>query len=79
MPILRLLDDGQTVSDRTFIQWKATDVCMDWQCPDCDTAHHVDADFCYAVKCMVCGSTFKLGTDVTLKKTKDKSGCVVEC
>lgn len=79
MTIIKILDDGQTVSDHTFIQWKGTDVCMGWHCPDCDTAHHVDAYFCYAVKCMVCGSTFTVGTDVTLTKTKDESGSVIEC
>lgn len=36
-----------------WIQWKGTDVCMDVHCA-CDALFHVDATFCYFVKCPEC-------------------------
>lgn len=35
----------------TFIQWKGTDVCMDWYCPNCGKHNHEDRDFMYEVQC----------------------------
>lgn len=65
----------------TFIQWKGTNVCMDWICPVCDEQYHVDADFCYFLKCLECGSLFKVGTAVSLtlqdSTTDENDKCVV--
>lgn len=46
-----------------WIQWKGTGVCMDVHLPCCDDAH-VDADFCYFIKCS-CGKVWNL--DPTIK------------
>lgn len=40
-----------------WIQWKGTNVCMDVHCA-CDAVTHVDATFCYYVKCSVCGRVY---------------------
>jgi len=40
-----------------WIQWKRTDVCMDIYC-ECGELSHVDADFCYSVKCPYCGKIY---------------------
>lgn len=47
----------------TFIQWKGTDVCLDFYCP-CGAIGHVDADFACYVRCGGCGLVFELGTQV---------------
>lgn len=50
-----------------FIQWKGTDVCLDFHCP-CGTHSHLDADFTYYVRCAGCGSIYQMGTQVIAKK-----------
>ena len=42
-----------------WIQWKGTNVCMDVYCK-CGEHLHVDADFCYAVKCVKCKQIYEL-------------------
>lgn len=55
---------------RCYIQWKGTDVCIDFHCP-CGMHHHFDGDFMYAVKCMDCGTVFEAGTQVRFTKITD--------
>lgn len=60
--------------DKTFIQWKGTDICLDWYC-DCGELNHEDGDFCYEVECPKCGAVYALGTKISLRKldlTKEK-------
>jgi uncharacterized protein (DUF983 family) len=52
----------------TFIQWKGTDICMDFWCPECGAQSHFDGMFGYAIKCSDCGSFFEMPTDVQVKK-----------
>ena len=52
----------------TFIQWKGTDLCMDFWCPECGSHSHFDGMFAYAIKCDGCGSFFEMPTDVPVKK-----------
>lgn len=59
---------------QTFIQWKGTDVCMDWYC-DCGEHNHIDKDFAYEVECDKCHAVYAVGTNVMLRKldlTKEK-------
>jgi hypothetical protein len=58
---------------RTFIQWKGTDVCMDFYC-DCGTDNHYDAEFAYFVRCSGCRRVFRVGTEVTMTETTDTRG-----
>lgn len=43
----------------TFLQWKGTDVCMDFHC-ECGAHCHFDGDFAYAVKCPHCGTVWQM-------------------
>lgn len=64
------------MSWNTHIQWKGTDVCIDIICPKCGNQDHIDADFCYFVRCESCKTTWRLGTEVSLTKTDDAwEGC----
>lgn len=56
---------------QNFIQWKGTDVCMDFHC-ECGNSFHVDDDFAYALKCLQCGKVWKLGTEVSVTELTDK-------
>lgn len=55
---------------RMFIQWKGTDVCLDFYCP-CGTHGHFDGYFAYAVRCPECGAVFEMGTQVIVKRRDD--------
>jgi hypothetical protein len=63
-------------SDATmFIQWKGTDVCLDFHCP-CqpeDTAYssHLDGFFAYFVRCPRCGAVYEMGTQVIARRLAD--------
>lgn len=37
-----------------FIQWKGTDVCLDYYC-ECGEQSHFDGYFAYRLKCPYCG------------------------
>jgi len=56
---------------RNFIQWKGTDVCMDFHCI-CGNMFHIDDDFTYAVKCLKCNKVWELGTEVSVTEKTDK-------
>jgi hypothetical protein len=50
-----------------FIQWKGTDVCMDFHCP-CGHMGHVDDDFAYYVRCQGCGAVYEMNWYVTARQ-----------
>lgn len=58
-----------------FIQWKGTDVCMDFQCscaPDDEAyAFHFDGMFAYIVECPRCHTMYELGTQVRARRLSD--------
>lgn len=59
-----------------FIQWKGTDVCLDFYCP-CGSHCHFDGDFAYYLKCPDCGAVYEMGTQVIAKRvTGEPNGTV---
>ena len=42
-----------------FIQWKGTDVCMDFVC-ECGEQYHFDGLFAYALHCPKCNAIFEM-------------------
>lgn len=58
-------DCGTGAASQGWVQWKGTDVCMDVRC-ECGELTHVDAMFCYFLKCGNCGRKFLVGAHVTL-------------
>lgn len=67
--------DGSDAS--MFIQWKGTDVCMDFSCP-CGHFGHFDGGFAYAVRCPACGAVYEMGTQVIAKRRDDFTGHIVD-
>jgi ribosomal protein S27E len=60
-----------------FIQWKGTEVCMDFRCP-CGAEGHVDASFAYYVRCHGCGAIYEMGTQVIARRVAEANGAVVD-
>lgn len=52
----------------TFVQWKGTDLCMDFQCPECSAQAHFDGLFAYAIQCPGCGAYFEMPTNLPLTR-----------
>jgi transcription elongation factor Elf1 len=59
-----------------FIQWKGTEVCLDFNCP-CGHEGHVDAGFAYFVECGGCGAVYQMGTQVIAKRVEPGERAVV--
>lgn len=56
-----------------FIQWKGTDVCMDFWCK-CGGGGHFDGYFAYTIKCPDCGAVYQLKSSVEMTElTPDDS------
>lgn len=53
-----------------FIQWKGTDVCMDFQC-DCGENCHFDGDFAYTVQCPRCLTVWEMPSFIFPRKACD--------
>ena len=43
-----------------FVQWKGTDICMDFHCPRCEGDSHFDGMFAYNIQCPRCKGYFKM-------------------
>lgn len=62
----------KTTDPYAFIQWKGTDVCMDFHCK-CGAHCHFDGDFAYVVKCPHCEAIWEMPCYVTPRKTNKKT------
>jgi hypothetical protein len=60
-----------------FIQWKGTDVCMDFHC-ECGAHHHIDAEFVYAVRC-TCGQLWEMPHSIRPLKVDEYDGPIHQC
>ncbi|WP_319502559.1 hypothetical protein [uncultured Draconibacterium sp.] len=61
-----------------FIQWKGTDVCMDFHC-ECGQHNHYDGYFGYEVKCKKCGTHYAPSCNVEMIKITDSdNSCPLE-
>lgn len=57
-----------------FIQWKGTDVCMDFHC-ECGAYQHIDGMFVYSVKCDDCGVEWEMPSRIfPRRKSSDAVG-----
>lgn len=66
----RGVDPGGWGPLRTNIQWKGTDVCIDFDCP-CGAHGHFDGYFAYSIRCKGCGKVYELGYRVRTIETTD--------
>jgi hypothetical protein len=62
--------EGSEVS--MFIQWKGTDLCVDFICADCGEITHYDGYHAYVLECP-CGAVWQLGTQVIAKRVTEST------
>ncbi len=53
-----------------FIQWKGTEVCMDFHCK-CGEYNHYDGYFAYFIKCRGCNAVYKCSNEIEMEKVHD--------
>jgi hypothetical protein len=58
-----------------FVQWKGTDVCLDFNCP-CGYGGHFDGTFAYALRCGNCGQVYEMPHTFKLAPVKDDGGAI---
>lgn len=60
----------------TNIQYKGTDLCMDFICPGCGTNSHYDGYFHQVIKCPECGDAYELARDIPAVKLAEDDGAI---
>lgn len=65
------IEDNPT-NPHAFIQWKGTDVCMDFHC-DCGAHCHFDGDFAYAVKCPHCETIWEMPCNIVPRRADERT------
>src|SRR5688572_30638924 len=72
----RSLEKGFTYDDvkepHAFVQWKGTDVCMDFRC-ECGANCHFDGGFAYTVKCPHCETVWEMPWNIFPRKANDQT------
>lgn len=58
-----------------FIQWKGTDVCMDFHC-ECGHHNHYDDYFAYVIKCSECGNLYAPSSNVEMIRVKESDSFI---
>lgn len=64
-PIRYSPDFSEIDGTHVFIQWKGTDVCLDFRC-ECGAYGHFDGGFAYALRCGSCHRAWALPHSVAL-------------
>lgn len=59
------LEETKPDGPHGWIQWKGANVCMDVHC-ECGRHTHVDAEFCYRIRCGGCGKLYDVAGYVRL-------------
>lgn len=52
-----------------YIQWKGTDVCLDFEC-ECGWSGHFDGEFAYVLVCGGCEREWEMPATVPLRKNE---------
>lgn len=62
----------KTDGPHVWVQWKGTDVCLDFVC-ECGAYDHIDGFFIYRILCVACGRVYSLPETLPLVQlTKDE-------
>lgn len=72
-------DDPKPVDTETgwpqpsaYIQWKGTDLCMDFHC-ECGAFCHLDSAFAYTVQCPKCQTIWEMPCVIYPRKADDRT------
>lgn len=67
----KAFDLDKEISDpHAFVQWKGTDICMDFHC-ECGAHCHFDGYFAYCVKCPHCGTVWQMPAHLFPRKADE--------
>lgn len=58
--------------ENNFVQWKGTDICMDFHC-ECGHHNHYDGFFAYYVKCAGCEQVYKMDESIKMQRVYDEN------
>lgn len=70
-------NSGGWPTPSVYVQWKGTDVCLDFHCI-CGADEHVDGDFVYGIRCTACGRVYTMPDTLVLVEGEPASGIVVD-
>lgn len=56
------------MSFTTNVQWKGTDLCMDFNCPACGEFSHFDGMFAYVIRCPHCKALYRMPAELPIVK-----------
>lgn len=62
----------ETKQPHAFVQWKGTDVCMDFHC-ECGAHCHFDGYFAYTVKCPHCEIVWEMPWNIYPRKADGRT------
>lgn len=80
MKIASTATEAQTLEEKYlgqasgWIQWKGTDVCMDFTC-SCGHHGHIDNDFVYIIQCSACGNNYWCNGHIELIQILEDENC----
>ena len=77
VPWKRIIEADEMDGPHCWIQWKGTDVCMDFHC-SCGHHGHVDAEFAYFVRCSACKKLWASGQNIRLHELSEDETKAVE-
>ena len=55
----------------TNVQWKGTDLCMDFNCPNCEQNSHFDGITFGFIKCFKCETNFQLQPEIAFSEVTE--------
>ena len=64
--------DSDAPNPRAWVQWKGTNVCMDFHC-ECGAHCHFDGYFAYTVKCPHCATVWEMPTNLFPRKADERT------
>jgi hypothetical protein len=61
------MSDDEPQQSEVFIQYKGTDICLDFWC-ECGAEGHFDGFFCHSIRCPRCDTVWVLPHTIALEK-----------
>jgi hypothetical protein len=58
---------------KVFVQYKGTNICLDFTCGECGSGGHFDGYFAYALECGVCNQVWVMPDTFAPMRLEDAS------
>lgn len=68
----KFISDGSPSNPCAYVQWKGTDLCMDFYC-ECGAHCHYDGYSAYTVKCPHCGTIWEMPCFVIPRRADERT------